>query len=259
MRRLTMLASIVLGAAAMMAGSITSSAAGNEAALANGKKIFTEGKGSVPACISCHGEDGMGNDMMGTPRLSGQVVQFLVKQLEDFATDRRMDTTMYVMNANAKGLSNKDRVDVSLYAHNLPLVAANLSNLTELKDSGTAVGQPYLGKNLVNFGIIEKGVPACKSCHGFNGRGVDPMYPKLNKQKYVYLVNQLKQWRDGTRTNDPMSQMQKVARNLSDADINNAAAYLAGAAGTTLGNSRVPEHHMPLLYDTGGYGDSSNE
>jgi len=248
MRRITMLASMVFGAAAMMAGPIAGSAEISKGDLENGKKIFTEGKGAVPACTSCHGEDGMGNDMMGTPRLAGQVSQFLVKQLEDFANDKRMDTTMYVMNANAKAMSLQDRVDVAIYVNSLP-ADGNYSNLDELKANGTQVGLPYLGKIVVNFGIEEKGVPACKSCHGFNGRGVDPLFPKLNKQKYVYLVNQLKKWRDGSRANDPMSQMQIVARNLSDADINNAAAYLAAAPETTMGNTRTPEMHMPMAYD----------
>ena len=30
--------------------------------MANGEKIFKNGKGEVPACNSCHGEDGTGND-----------------------------------------------------------------------------------------------------------------------------------------------------------------------------------------------------
>jgi cytochrome c553 len=245
-----MLASIIIGASAMITGSIAFGSDIASSSLENGKKIFIEGKGSVPACTSCHGDTGMGNDMMGTPRLAGQVIQFLTKQLEDFATDKRMDTTMFVMNANAKGLSAQDRVDVAVYLNSLP-TTADISNLAELKDSGTSVGQTHLGKIIVNFGIEKKGVPACKSCHGFNGRGVDPLYPKLNKQKYVYLINQLKKWRDGSRNNDAMSQMQKVARNLSDADMENAAAYLAGAPETTLGNSRTPEQHMPMAFDPG--------
>jgi len=243
-----MLASMLFGAAVIMAGSIAGAEELGAGDLANGKKIFTEGKGSVPACISCHGEDGMGNDMMGTPRLAGQIVQFIIKQLEDFATDKRTDTTMFVMNANAKGLSSQDRVDVATYVSGLE-PTSNLSNLAELKANGTEVGTPYLGKAIVNYGITKKDVPACKSCHGFNGRGVDPMYPKLAKQKYVYLVNQLNKWRDGSRANDPMTQMQIVARKLSDADIHNAASFLAGAAETTLGNSRTPEHHMPMTFD----------
>jgi cytochrome c553 len=159
-----------------------------------------------------------------------------------------MDTTMFVMNANAKGLSAQDRVDVAVYVNSLP-GTENISNLDELASNGTEVGQPYLGKAIINYGIEEKGVPACRSCHGFNGRGVDPIYPRLQQQKYVYMMNQLKKWRDGSRANDPLEQMQKVARKLSDEDMRNAAAFLSGAPRTTPGNSRIPEQHIPLLYD----------
>src|SRR3569832_2483096 len=79
--------------------------------MANGEKIFKQGKGDVPACNSCHGEDGTGNDDMGTPRLAGQHYAFLVKQLEDFAADRRTDTTMFVMNTNTKKQTPKEHRD----------------------------------------------------------------------------------------------------------------------------------------------------
>ena len=214
----------------------------------NGKKIYNEGKGDVPACNSCHGPSGMGNDDMGTPRLAGQVYQFVVKQLEDFATDVRKDLTMSVMNANAKGLTPQDRMDVAAYVNAMPTVEAELSKLDEIKAGGTAVGEDHLGKILVKYGVPEKGIPACASCHDFNGRGVAPIYPRIGQQKYVYLVNQLKRWRDESRTNDPMAQMRAVAKKMSDEDINNAAAYLAKAPVTTIGNSRVPEEHPPYKH-----------
>lgn len=254
MRRTTMLVS-VLGATAMLVSTATFAAGGSNSSFENGQKIFTNGKGSVPACTSCHGEKGMGNDMMGTPRLAGQTMQFIRKQLEDFASDRRTDTTMFVMNANAKGLTKQDRIDVALYLSKQKddqaelLRAADPSNLDDLKANGVEVGVTHLGKAMVNYGVPEKGIPACKSCHGYNGRGVDPVYPRIGGQKYVYLVNQLKKWRDGTRANDPLSQMQKVARKMSDADIHNAASFLSGAGITTVGNTRGPEQHAPLLYE----------
>lgn len=261
MRRTTKLATMLVGATVLL--SATAYAASDkmgdmgeikmQADLANGQKIFKEGKGNVPACTSCHGEDGLGNDMMGTPRIAGQVAQFLIKQLEDFATDKRMDTTMFVMNANAKGLSRQDRVDVSAYLHRQMTTreesAQAASNLEELKASGVEVGLTYLGKAIVNYGIPEKDIPACKSCHDYNGRGVDPIYPKIGEQKYAYLVSQLKKWRDGSRTNDPLGQMRKVAKKMSDADINNAAAYLTGASAYSMGNTRLPEQHAPMAYD----------
>jgi len=210
--------------------------------LENGKKIFNDGKGDVPACTGCHGLTGLGEDSMGTPRLAGQGFNFLLKQLEDFASDKRNDTVMYVMNTNAKGLTPEDRRDVAAYSASidLPMVGSDLSALEEL---GQKKGVRYLGKSLAQYGAPERGIPACHSCHGYNGRGAFPIYPRLTAQKYVYLVNQLKQWRDGSRANDSMAQMRKVAENLSDDDILNLATFFTSTSETTEGNSRVPKQY----------------
>ncbi len=206
---------------------------------ANGKNIFEQGKGAVPACNSCHGATGGGDDSMGTPRLAGQGYAFIVKQLNDFANDKRMDTTMFTMNTNAKGLSEEDRRDVAAYVNSLatPDVA---SDMNQVKDLGNQVGVRYLGKAIATYGAPDREIPACHSCHGFNGRGAAPIYPRLANQRYVYLVNQLKKWRDGSRANDLMGQMRKVAKNMSDEDIYNVAAFLTSAPLTTVGNSRLP-------------------
>jgi len=209
--------------------------------LENGKSIFTNGKNDVPACTSCHGMEGLGDDAMGTPRLAGQGFNFLVKQLEDFATDKRTDTTMFIMNTNAKGLSPEDRKDVAAYVASLegPKTGSDMKAVKEL--GSVPVGVRYLGKGLAQYGSHERGIPACHSCHGYNGRGAYPVYPRLANQKYVYLVNQLKKWRDGSRANDPLSQMQNVAKKLTDEDIYNVATFLTSAEETTMGNARVPD------------------
>ena len=217
--------------------------------IANGKSIFENGKGSVPACSSCHGADGNGDDNMGTPRIAGQFAVFLVKQLEDFATDKRKDTTMFVMNDNAKGLSAQDRKDVSTYLESiepgkLGKMRFGGSDLKELAANGTVVGASHKGKSLVEWGEGSPGdarsLSACRSCHGYNGRGAPPIYPRIGGQRYVYLVNQLKKWRDGTRTNDPMGQMQAIAKQMTDDEINNAAAYLTNASDYSDGNFYTP-------------------
>ena len=217
--------------------------------VANGESIFKNGKGDVPACTSCHGQEGLGDDAMGTPRLAGQGYKFLVKQLSDFASDKRKDTTMFIMNTNAKGLSAQDHQDVSLYLTNLAVdPEASASDMKAVKELGaTPVGVRYKGKSIAVYGIRNVGgiegndVPACHSCHGFNGRGAFPVYPRLLGQRYTYLVAQLKKWRDGSRSNDPLSQMQIVAQKLSDDDIYNVATYLTSAPMTTQGNSRSPQ------------------
>ncbi len=219
--------------------------------IANGENIFKNGKGdTVPACVTCHGETGTGNDDLGTPMIAGQFYSFLFKQLEDFAADKREDTTMFIMNANAKGLTTQEKMDVATYL--AALRPADLgSDLAALKGANVEVGVVHKGRALVEYGSAVrsdgydapkdlgspgKGIPACKSCHGYAGRGAPPIYPMIGQQKYVYLVNQLKKWRDGSRANDPKGQMQSVARRLSDEDINNVAAYLTNASPLSNGN-----------------------
>jgi len=234
-------------AGAIISVSLSTSAVANELPsyasmgdLDSGKKIFTDGKGDVPACTSCHGPEGLGDDALGTPRLAGQGFAFLIKQLEDFATDKRMDTTMFIMNNNAKGLSAQDKRDVAAYVASIDMPMTG-SDMKAVKELGTTpVGVRYIGKGLAQYGAPERGIPACHSCHGYNGRGAFPVYPRIGGQKYVYIVNQLKKWRDGSRANDPMAQMQIVAKKLSDEDIYNVATFLTSAPATTVGNARVP-------------------
>jgi len=78
-----------------------------------------------------------------------------------------------------------------------------------------------------NAGDIEAGKAksaTCAGCHGGNGISMVPMYPNLAGQKEQYLVKQLKAFRDGSRTDPTMGAM---AKPLSDADIDNLAAYYA--------------------------------
>ena len=64
----------------------------------------------------------------------------------------------------------------------------------------------------------------CAACHGRDGTGLIDLYPNLAGQKAGYLVAQMKAFRDGGRQNPIMSPM---AKPLSDADIDNLAAYFS--------------------------------
>ncbi len=240
MRRYLILVSAMAFVAGTLAPTVAISAgqySKGDGNVGNGKTIYEQGKGDVPACNSCHGVDGTGDDNMGTPRLVGQGFTFLLKQLEDYATDKREDTTMFVMNANAKGMSPQDRRDVATYLSQKQ-VDFKGSNLKELAANGVATGKTNYGKSLVEIGSPE--LSACKSCHGYAGRGAPPIYPVILNQRYTYLVSQLKKFRDGSRANDVMGQMRAIARKMSDDDINNAAAYLTGAERSTPGNIHTP-------------------
>ena len=198
--------------------------------LANGEKIFNEGKGDAAACMGCHGEHGLGSDDMGAPRLANIGQYYIIKQLGDFAADRRIpDGAGAVMPDFAKALSDKDKRDVAAYLDTLEYTE-ELSDLKAIAAGGTAVGKPEIGKEIVTHGIKGK-VPACQDCHGFNGRA--SRFPQINQQRFVYLVNQLNNWRSESRKNDPVVDkqgiMRRIAKNLSDDDINNIAAFLSTA------------------------------
>ncbi len=67
----------------------------------------------------------------------------------------------------------------------------------------------------------------CASCHGSDGRStVIPQYPKIGGQSALYVVNALKAYRDGRRIGTFAAIMAEVAKPLSDADIENLAAYV---------------------------------
>src|SRR5674476_705441 len=247
MRKLSNLAIVCWSAVAMLAFSGASFAEEGAvtANVTNGKNIYENGKGdAVPACATCHGDKAMGNDAMGSPRLANIGYVYIVKQLTNFAEDKRTDLTMQQMNGIAKGLSVQDRRDLAAYENSFPR-DPELSDLKDLKANGAVVGEPYKGQILVRYGVEGKS-SACQSCHGFNGRGSDTVYPKIGQQKYVYLINQLTHWRDGSRANDPMGQMQAIARTLSDEDIHNAAAFLSQAADSTIGDGMEIENKTVL-------------
>lgn len=64
----------------------------------------------------------------------------------------------------------------------------------------------------------------CQACHGMDGLAKTPDAPNIAGQVEPYLVAQLQAFKSGTRKNEAMS---VVAPDLTDADIDNLAAYYA--------------------------------
>lgn len=93
---------------------------GDPTRLAPGQSIFSSGvadKG-VPACASCHGDQGQGNAKF--PRIAGQHADYLVKQLIVFQrTDERPEGS--IMKTVAHELTGQNILDVAAYLQALPL------------------------------------------------------------------------------------------------------------------------------------------
>ncbi|MBN4073371.1 c-type cytochrome [Mariprofundus ferrooxydans] len=151
----------------------------------------------------------------------------------------------------AKALTREQRRDVAAYAHSLKTPSLG-SDLDSMRKNGDDIGLVYKGKIIVHFGIPERGIPACQSCHAFNGRSAGNMYPVIGGQNYMYLKHELEAFRlgastassddDAARDNDPMAQMRKVAAKLTDEDIANVAAFLTVSRPSTSGNPSAPRH-----------------
>lgn len=64
----------------------------------------------------------------------------------------------------------------------------------------------------------------CQTCHGVDGIAKIPIAPHLAGENEIYIQTQLKAFRTGKREHEMMS---VIAKDLSDADIANAAAWYA--------------------------------
>lgn len=67
----------------------------------------------------------------------------------------------------------------------------------------------------------------CSGCHGEKGISSNGQFPILAGQRPTYLQSQLKAFKEGTRTN---SMMQGIAAGLTDAEIENVAAFFSSLA-----------------------------
>ena len=103
--------------------------------------------------------------------------------------------------------------------------AAIILAAVQFAQPALADGDPQAGKEIAY---------SCLGCHGIEGyRNAYPSYrvPKLGGQQAGYLVVALKAYRDGTREHPTM---EGQASSLSDQEIEDVAAYLAGLANETV-------------------------
>ena len=174
-----------------------------------------KGKALSATCAACHGADGNSVNPLW-PKLAGQGEAYLAKQLHDFRSDKRNDPSMTAM---AKGIaSDADVADLAaFYAGNK--AKAGAAN-KEMIDAGEAI---YRGGNLAT------GVAACAACHGPTGSGNSAAkFPSIAGQHAKYTVAQLKTFKSGKRANDTGKMMRNIAKNMSDAEMEAVAEYIAG-------------------------------
>lgn len=87
-----------------------------------------------------------------------------------------------------------------------------------------------------NINAGKQKAASCASCHGENGNSMVATFPKLAQQHSSYLEQQLRAFKDGSRS-DPM--MSAMALSLSDEDIADISAYYAA--------QKISENTLPVL------------
>ena len=164
-------------------------------------------------CQGCHGAEGISFvDLI--PDLAGQQAPYIAKQLRDFQSGAR---THQVMSPISKTISDSDLADIASY----------FASLKKMQGDGS--GANPVAAKLFLKGDAARGIPACASCHGANGKApVIATYPVIGGQHQAYLRIQLLHWRSGDRSNSPDGAMNKAAINLSDGEVDALADYLSG-------------------------------
>ena len=153
----------------------------------------------LQVCSSCHGENGQPIDAT-IPIIWGQTEYFLVKQLHDYKSGDRENT---VMASFAKRLTQAE----------LRPAAAYFSKKSWPARSAPAASVPQ-----------PEGLALCQICHQQNFVGGLPA-PRLAGQSYEYLVEAMRSFAEGDRTNN--ADMVKIMQELSSAQREAMARYIS--------------------------------
>jgi cytochrome c553 len=179
------------------------------------------GKEKAAVCSACHGPAGI-SPAAAFPNLAGQHAEYLYWQLVEFKREARPESPMTSQVAN---LDDATLRDLAAWFASLPPPAAPAD-----------AGPSSRGATLYREGDPAHGTPPCQGCHGADGTGHPwakdaagyRTYPALRGQHADYVVQRLKDFRDGkhvTSTSDLV--MTPVAKTLDDASIAAVAAWIA--------------------------------
>ncbi len=181
--------------------------------IGNGNPVA--GKSKSTLCQSCHGEDGLSMENL-IPNLAGQYATYIAKELRNFQSGARKHPIMSVM---AKTINDADLADIAAYF------------ASQDKMQGGGWGVNPVAKRLFLKGDESRNILPCANCHGLSGEGEASdigTFPVIGGQHKAYLRAQLINWRDGQRTNSPGGEMNKIAKSLTNPEIEALTDYISG-------------------------------
>tara|TARA_B110000902_G_scaffold36808_1_gene38862 strand:+ start:83 stop:640 length:558 start_codon:yes stop_codon:yes gene_type:complete len=155
-------------------------------------------------CALCHGLDG-NSRMAKFPKLAGQPAAYIEKQLNDFLSGRR---------TNDGGQMEAIVTEIALQDY--PVVAEWFSSQPAPK----AAQNDNVRKGASLFTGL-----GCAECHATVP--IDNKAPHLTAQHADYLAKQMTDFRNGNRFNDIDGVMRAVMETVTDAQIEELAAYLS--------------------------------
>lgn len=174
--------------------------------------------GILAGCEVCHGINGNSTVNENWPKLAGQNVNYLIKQMQDFQPNAKHARDNPIMNSLIVALSEKEKIKIAnYYASLLGTIDSAHTHLLSL------------GQRIYRGGDSIKGIPACLACHGPAGLGNPPAgFPRLSGQHARYVVTQLKKFRDGKRNNDTYQMMPIISKKMNDKEIIAVSNYISG-------------------------------
>lgn len=186
--------------------------------LQNPPADLVAGQSLYAVCSACHGAQGEGSVLFNAPRLAGQEVWYLRRQVKNFQQGLRgadADDTFGIQMAPMAAILTDDAA--------INNVVAYIASLAAVDVPSTINGDTDRGERLYN---------TCKSCHGSNGQGIWALNaPRLNGIDDWYLVRQLENYKRGIRGSHPQDLYGKqmtllVGMLRDDQDIRDVVAYI---------------------------------
>ncbi|MEA3101749.1 c-type cytochrome [Caballeronia mineralivorans] len=168
---------------------------------------------ALQVCSNCHGANGVSVSPT-FPKLAGQQREYLINQLTDFKAHSRSDPNARRFMWGFTHLSDAQIEALATYFSNQQQAPGKPGDRA-LIDEGRAI---------FAFGLQDKGVAACSSCHGQHGEGAG-QFPRLAGQHEDYIVKQLLVFQS-TEERPRGAIMKAVCNNMSEQDMRAVAAFL---------------------------------
>jgi cytochrome c553 len=166
--------------------------------------LFTQTAGAAKSdsCAHCHGTDG-NSTSSAYPSLAGQTREYLYRQIKAFREGSRKNP---MMSTAVVVLSDQDMQDLADYFSGQTLVRSTAKTDPAVVEQGKRIASEA----------------QCVACHQPSFKGLNE-FPRVSRQRYPYIVKQLKDFREGARVSEVMG---PTAKNLTDEQIEALAQYL---------------------------------